>query len=254
MNENNDNNNKITLILGGIALLAGTGLYYLRKTSPEYKRTEPINRPAPVKLPEERIVPVDEVPAAARTLVRMRSDGKRNIDKLRKPWKEFWFNNATLEKVGDAATKSGWKASPYKSSIPLKLILNQRNQESGGLRFAVSSVGAMGPHQFMPATAKEMFTSNPQAVWSGPSAATQATTLIGRMYKDYKKLGLNRNDALIAAILGYNWGWGYTKSALKRLHLDVYAVLNEKKTRTWSKRRAYVRHIAKGVGDTSKIA
>jgi len=74
----------------------------------------------------------------------------------------------------------------------------QLMQESGGRLDAVSPVGARGPWQFMPATAKGYGLQNP----NDPVASTDAW---GRMMADMlKQTGGNPAHALAA----YNWGIG----------------------------------------------
>lgn len=226
----------IGLLFAGIGALALAGFYLLR-AKPREKEAE-----------KEEVIPrikIGDVPRAAKTLVHIRKDGRRNVDMLKGAWHKFWFDNANLEKVTDKTTRNGWKSSKYSNKIPLKMLINQKREESGSYRFAVSLVGAMGPHQFMPGTAKQYFKGSPQSVWSGPTSAEKATTYLGRMYGVYtgRRFEMDRDNALIASALAYNWGPGNVNKMINKRGKDMRANLATRSNRT----QDYIWGVLKGV-------
>lgn len=82
--------------------------------------------------------------------------------------------------------------------LPSGLLQAQMQQESGGNPNAVSSAGAQGPFQFMPATAQQYGVSNPFDIeQAAPAAAKMNSDLLNKY-----------NGNLPMALAGYNWGQG----------------------------------------------
>jgi soluble lytic murein transglycosylase len=86
--------------------------------------------------------------------------------------------------------------------------------ESGGYNFAVSSVGALGLMQLMPATGEEIARSLGIA-WHGDETLFDPTVNI-RLGAAYLRQLSDRYDSWEAALAAYNWGPGRIDRRLRR--------------------------------------
>ncbi len=89
--------------------------------------------------------------------------------------------------------------------LPANSLAALRKTESNGNDHAVSPAGAMGPFQFMPATAKEYGLSNPFDLKQAARAAAKKYAGLLKHYKNNQTLALQ----------AYNWGEGNLDAYLK---------------------------------------
>lgn len=113
------------------------------------------------------------------------------------------------------------KAAASQYNIPWQLLAAQIQQESDFDPNAVSSAGAQGIAQFMPATAQAYGLSNP----FDPTASINA--MAQYMSDLYSQFG-----SWSAALAAYNWGPGNLQNALNNSGGDLSGALTQAPTET----------------------
>lgn len=113
--------------------------------------------------------------------------------------------------------------------LPWRIIKRQVMQESAANPRAVSSCGAIGLLQLMPATAREMKCLDP---WNPEENLRAGTEYLARQEANVRSLVLQGGSSIEHAnilrfsLAAYNGGWGYVRAALRTL-------MDKDETMTW---------------------
>jgi soluble lytic murein transglycosylase-like protein len=116
--------------------------------------------------------------------------------------REEWFVAETIVAEAD------------RQDLDPRLVLAVVQVESGGYNFAVSSVGALGLMQLMPATGRDLARSEGLA-WHGEETLFDPAVNI-RLGTAYLRQLSDRYGSWQAALAAYNWGPGRIDRRLRR--------------------------------------